>query len=54
MDEYDVFRIIIHSKMKKESKNVYLFSGLTLDELNFIQHEINYLTLGKGNGSKGC
>jgi len=48
MDEYDVFRIIIHSKMKKESKNVYLFSGLTLDELNFIQHEINYFCISGG------
>lgn len=48
MDESDANRISIYSKYKKLNNRYYLFSGLTLSELNYISGEISYYCLDYG------
>ena len=41
-EEYDIFRYNIYKKYKRLNKTTWCLSNLTLDEVKFIRHEINY------------
>jgi len=45
-EEYDIYRYNLYKKYKRLNKTTWTFSNLTLDEVKFIRHEVDYWMFG--------